>query len=93
MYLDSLIGRVEDEWQRVEALVVTRRPTDYDGSVQVLRDLRDLAARGGRLDSFVARFERLRARHAKKVSLLERFESARLLPDQPAASGRRVREV
>jgi hypothetical protein len=95
MYLDSLVERVEEEWQRVDELVVTRRPTDYDTAVQVLRDLRELADRGGPLDNFAARFEQLRARHAKKVGLLERLTSARLLHEQIAVSrtGPRAREM
>jgi hypothetical protein len=95
IYLDSLVERVEEEWQRVDELITTKRPTDYDTAVQVLRDLRELAARGGRLDNFAARFEQLRARHAKKVSLLERLKSARLLQEQIAApnTGRRAREL
>jgi hypothetical protein len=83
-YLDSLVGRDEEEWQRVDALIATKRPNDYHRAVQVLRDLRDLAAQRGRPDSFEARFEQLRARHARKVSLLERFE--RELSERTAAS-------
>jgi hypothetical protein len=94
-YLESLAGRIDDEWQRVEALVATKRQGDYDRAVQVLVDLRDLAGRKGRINNFENRLEQLRTRHAKKVSLLERLERARLLP-RPAnpsstvGSGREV---
>jgi hypothetical protein len=80
-YLESLAGRIDDEWLRVEALVATKRQGDYDRAVQVLVDLRDLAAHKGRIDNFENRLDQLRTRHAKKVSLLERLERARPLTE------------
>jgi hypothetical protein len=77
-YLDSLVGHVVELWQQVEALVATKRQTDYDAPVKVIQDLHDLAARRGQLDVFVPRLQQLRARHAKKVSLLDRLDSAPL---------------
>jgi hypothetical protein len=44
----------------------------------VIQDLDDLAARRGQLDIFATRLRELRARHAKKVSLLDRLDSAPL---------------
>ena len=88
-YLESLAGRADGEWQRIEALVATKRPSDYDRAVQVLVDLRDLSAWKGRIDTFENRLEQLRTRHAKKVSLLERLERARLLPEPANASNTR----
>ena len=67
-------------------MVATKRPGDYDRAVRVLVDLRDLAAREGRIDNFEHRLEQLRTRHAKKVSLLERLEKARLVPEPANAS-------
>jgi len=77
-YLDGLVGHVDELWQHVEALVATKRQTDYDAAFKVIQDLHDLAARRGRLDVFAPRLQELRARHAKKVSLLDRLDSARL---------------
>ena len=77
-YLDGLVGHVDELWQHVEALVATKRQTDYDAAVKVIQDLHDLAARRERLDIFAARLQQLRARHAKKVSLLDRLDSAPL---------------
>jgi hypothetical protein len=95
IYLESLAGRIDAEWQRVEALVATKRQGDYDRAVQVLVDLRDLAARKGQIDNFENRLEQFRARHAKKVSVLERLERARLLPEPASVSntGGNGREV
>jgi len=77
-YLDGLVGHVDELWQHVEALVATKRQTDYDAAVKVIQDLHDLAARRGQLDIFAPRLQELRARHARKVSLLDRLDSAPL---------------
>jgi hypothetical protein len=69
----------------VEEWLTTKRQTDYDRAVGVLVDLRDVAARNGQIDNFMQRLEQLRTRHAKKVSLLERLQSARLLPEPASA--------
>src|ERR1700704_2347392 len=77
-YLDGLVGRVDELWQQVEALVATKRQTDYDAAVEVIQDMHDLASRRGKLNFFSPRLQQLRARHAKKVSLLDRLDSAPL---------------
>jgi hypothetical protein len=77
-YLDDLVGHVDELWQQVEALVATKRQTDYDAAVRAIQDLHDLAVRHGQLDTFASRLQQLRARHAKKVSLLDRLDSAPL---------------
>jgi hypothetical protein len=76
-YLDGLLGHIDELWQQVEALVATRRQTDYDAAVNMLQDLRDAAARHADLDeAFARRLRELRVRHAKKVSLLDRLDAA-----------------
>jgi hypothetical protein len=87
VYLDHLAEREADVWEQVEALIATKRPTDYDRAVQLLRDLSDLAARTGQRATFAARLGRVRERHAKKVSLLERLERAGLTR-RPGADSR-----
>ena len=77
-YLDGLVGHVDELWQQVEALVATKRQTDYDAAVKVIQDLHDLAGRREQLDTFAPRLQELRARHAKKVSLLDRLDRAPL---------------
>jgi hypothetical protein len=94
-YLENLVGREDELWQRVETLVATRRQSNYDQAVLVIRDLRDAASRTGQIDTFVSRLEHLRTRRVKKISLLDRLESARLLPRQRVASrtGSRMLEM
>jgi hypothetical protein len=94
-YLESLVGRDDELWQRVETLVATRRQSDYDRAVAVIRDLRDAATRTGQMDTFVSHLERLHAQHVKKISLLDRLEKAGLRPSQllPLRTGPRTREM
>jgi hypothetical protein len=77
-YLDGLVGREEELWGQVDALVETKRPKEYDQAVQLVRDLRDLAARGDGADAFAASLAGLRQRCAKRPSLLERLDRAGL---------------
>jgi hypothetical protein len=77
-YLDGLAGREPELWQRVEALIETKRPADYDQAVRLLKDLHDLGARSGQSTAFDARLSQLRERHARKPSLLSRLDQAGL---------------
>ena len=79
-YLDSLARRQEEVWRRVESLVEGKRQAEYTEAVQLLTDLRDLAARQQKAEAFGARLKDLRAHHARKTSLMERLNKGRLLP-------------
>jgi hypothetical protein len=77
-YLEGLQGREPEIWRRVEGLIDTKRPKDYDQAVIFLEDLRDLSVRLKREAEFAARIGALRQRHAMKVSFLERLNRAGL---------------
>jgi hypothetical protein len=77
-YLESLVGREEQLWREVEALVEAKRPKEYDLAVQLLKDLRDLSARQQRAEAFAARLGPLRERYAKRPALLDRLDRAGL---------------
>jgi hypothetical protein len=77
-YLEGLIGHTDELWQQVEALVATKRQADYTAAVKLVQDLHDVSARQRQLDTFMPRLQQLRARHAKKVSLLDRLDRAQL---------------
>jgi hypothetical protein len=62
----------------VDELIVTKRPRDYGQALEVLVDLRALGERDGSAEAFAERFGRLRKRHLRKPSLLERFDKAGL---------------
>jgi hypothetical protein len=75
--LDSLAGKEPELWSEIESLISTKQPKSYDAAATLLVDLRDLAASktGG---DFQPRLEALRARHARKPSLLDRLRKAGL---------------
>jgi len=77
-YLAELAPREADVWQEVEALIGAMRAAEYDRAVQLLVDLRDLAARAGRAESFGARLRELRLRYPTRSALLRRLDQAGL---------------
>jgi hypothetical protein len=81
--LDELAPRQEQAWQQVDELIATKRPRDYDQALAILVDLRVLVERDDSTEAFAERFGRLRERHLRKPSLLERFDKAGL----PVAHG------
>ena len=60
------------------AHIEKRQPNEYDKAVQLLIDLRDLAACRERLASFHAALEELRRKHGAKESFLRRLAKAKL---------------
>ncbi|MFG1674108.1 hypothetical protein [Micromonospora sp. NPDC049282] len=77
-HLDTLAVDQSAAWQRVNELIATKKPREYDTAVQLLVDLRDLGERDGDSSSFRHRLAELRAVHARKPSLLERLNLAGL---------------
>lgn len=71
--LDVLARDPAKAWQQVDALIETRRPTEYDAAVTLLADLHALDGA-----AFAVRIRLLRERHARKQSLIDRFDRARL---------------
>ncbi|KKJ93706.1 hypothetical protein [Micromonospora sp. HK10] len=77
-HLDTLASDQPAAWLRVDELIATKKPGEYDTAVQLLVDLRDLGERDGDSSSFRDRLAELRAVHARKPSLLERLNLAGL---------------
>ncbi len=77
-YLAKLARREVETWRRVDELIATRRPGDYDEAVKHLRDLRDLAVRDGLASEVEARLLRLREMHSRKPSFIARLKKAGL---------------
>jgi hypothetical protein len=75
-YLAELAKRIPQAWRRIEALIATKRPRDYDAAVTLLADLRDVDEQQGRAAQFVKRIRQLREAHATKPSLLARLKHA-----------------
>ncbi len=76
--LEALAADVENAWRKVDALIETKRPAEYDNAVALLADLKAVSARTGEAATFAERFEGLRTEHRRKPSLLERFERSGL---------------
>ncbi|MBB4754122.1 hypothetical protein [Actinoplanes lobatus] len=76
--LDKLARNPVRVWDQVDELIATKRPKDYDTAVTLLLDLQALAVREGEIFEFAQQMIRLRERHARKPSLIDRFDRARL---------------
>jgi hypothetical protein len=74
--LDELAHQEEAAWARVDALIITRKPAEYDAAVTLLTDLQALAERDDRHDAFTLRTVEIRQAHARKPSLIERLNRA-----------------
>jgi hypothetical protein len=76
--LDMLAADQPAAWRRIEAMIDTKKPGEYDLAVRLLVDLRDLNDRDGHELQFTQQLADIRARHAKKPSLLTRLRAAGL---------------
>jgi hypothetical protein len=73
-HLDQLALREADSWPKVERLIATKRPHDYDEAVALLVDLIELAGRSGRKAEAYIRVRQLRERHRNKPSFIKRLD-------------------
>ena len=76
--LDALAPREAQAWQEVEALVESKKPRSYEAAVALLTDLHALGVREERRPEVEARLFRLRARHERKSTFVQRLAKARL---------------
>lgn len=74
--LEELAARGNAAWSEVDELIALKKPDAYDRAVQLLMDLRELAARGEGTADVEARIAALRARNSTKRSFLERLARA-----------------
>ena len=65
-------------WKQVDEMIATKKTSEYDRAVALLRDLRALAKRRGGESAFAKRVLDLRARYLGRPGLQERFNEARL---------------
>jgi hypothetical protein len=80
-HLASLGRREPDAWRQVDALIATKRPSEYEAAVRLLKDLADLGQKRGGQAEVRDRLARLRQEHARKPALLRRLQAAGLLVD------------
>ena len=74
--LDKLATEEDTCWSRVDALIDTRKPAEYDAAVKLLTDLQALAEREDRYDKFAMRMIAMRQTHGRKSGLIERLDRA-----------------
>jgi hypothetical protein len=72
--LATLAAEGDRVWARIDALIETKKPAEYERAVDMLNDLQDVAESA----EFDRRVAELRVRHARKPSLMDRFDRAGL---------------
>jgi hypothetical protein len=76
--LDDLAAAGEAAWKQVDDMIATKKTSEYDQAVALLRDLRALAERQGEVAtaSFQNRVLDLRAEHRSRPGLQSRLDAA-----------------
>jgi hypothetical protein len=77
VHLDHLAGKEPVLWRKVESLIAIKQPKSYDQAVELLVDLRDLAARKDE-PIFRRQIDALRIAHEGKRTLIARLDKAGL---------------
>ncbi|MGH8677161.1 MAG: hypothetical protein ACREUQ_02265, partial [Burkholderiales bacterium] len=78
-YLNDLAKRAEEAWVKVDQLIATKQPKKYDEAAALLGDLRELAARDGRVQEHSARLRCIQMQHEGKPTFISRLRKAGLL--------------
>jgi hypothetical protein len=77
-HLESLVGREDSIWEKVDELIITKQPAKYDEAVSMLVDLRDLHKKTATEKVFNRKLNTISANHYRKVSFLNRLQKAGL---------------
>ena len=77
-YLESLAGREDSIWKKVDELIDSKQPAKYDEAVKLLIDLRDLNKKTGKEKAFNKKLKTICENHRRKVSFLNRLQKAGL---------------
>jgi len=75
-YLNGLSGRENEIWKKVDALILTKKPKDYDEAVRLLIDLKDLTKKNNTTRLFKSKLMAIRENHSRKSSFINRIDSA-----------------
>jgi hypothetical protein len=78
-YLDGLAGQEKKLWRTAEAAIETKKASGYDEAIILLKDLRDLAERQGKLDALQKRLATLRSQHVSKTAFVRRMRESGLV--------------
>jgi hypothetical protein len=74
--LDELAAEGEAPWKQVDEMIATKKTSEYDRAVALLRDLRALAKHRGGEAAFARRVLDLRAQYPGRPGLQDRFDKA-----------------
>jgi hypothetical protein len=77
-HLNGLAGREKEIWKKVDTLILTKKPKDYDEAVRLLIDLKDLAKKTNTTSLFKSKLMAIRENHSRKSSFINRIDSANL---------------
>lgn len=77
-YLNNLAKMENEIWKKVDSLVLTKKPKDYDEAVRLLVDLHDLGKKNNTTSNFKEKLLDIRERHSRKSSLIKRIDYAGL---------------
>ena len=76
--LDDLAAQGEAPWKQIDEMIATKKTSEYDLAVKLLRDLRALAKRQGEEAGFAKRVLDIRAQYPGRPGLQSRFDEAGL---------------
>ena len=77
-YLQSLAGREDSIWKKVDELIDSKQPAKYDEAVKLLVDLRDLNKKTGKEPAFNKKLQTICENHARKSTFLNRLKKKSL---------------
>lgn len=78
-YLAGLTGKESDLWHQITTLIAGKRPADYDQSVRLLLDLKELAKTRSDQALFRIKVNKLCQEHRRKYSLIKRLRNSGLI--------------
>ena len=77
-YIESLAGREDSLWKKVDELINSKQPVKYAEAVKLMVDLRDLYKKNEAEKAFNRKFKTICENHHRKVSFLNRLQKAGL---------------
>ena len=77
-YIESLSGREDSMWKKVDENIVLKKAAKYDEAVKLLVDLRDLYLKTGKEKTFKKKLKTICENHYRKMAFLDRLQKAGL---------------
>jgi hypothetical protein len=74
-YLESLTGREDSIWKKVDEFIDSKQPAKYDQAVKMLVDLRDLNKKTGKEKTFNIKLKTICENHRRKSTFLNRLKN------------------